>query len=84
MVLTILGELSGAGERGDLETVLGDSDGTRVVEAPPCLLLLLLHVQPGGRQPQVHFGVLSLFGVRLATKRQVGGGLSAEREGGAA
>lgn len=81
MVFTVLGELSGAGKRGDLEAVLGDGDGTRVVEAPPCLLLLLLHLQPGGRQPQVHLGILRLLGVRLATKRQVGGSQSAEPRG---
>lgn len=78
MVLTVLGEFSRAGERGDLEAVLGDGDGTRVVEAPPRLLLLLLHLQPGGRQPQVYFGVLRFLGVRLATKRQVGGSQSVE------
>lgn len=77
-VLTVLGELGGAGERGDLEAVLGDGDGARVVEAPPRLLLLLLHLQPGGRQTQVHLGVLRLLGVRLATGTQVGGSQSAQ------
>lgn len=63
--LTVLRELGGAGKRGDLEAVLGDGDGSGVVERLPCLKLRPLHLRPGGRQPQVHPRVLRLFGVGL-------------------
>jgi len=63
--LTVLGELGGAGERGDLEGVLGDGHHPRVVVGLPALLLLLLHLRPGAGQRQVRLGVLRLLGVHL-------------------
>lgn len=62
---TVLRELGGAGERGDLETVFGDRNQSRVVELLPCLLLRSLHLQPGRWQTQIDFCVLRLFSISL-------------------
>lgn len=62
---TVLRELGGAGERGDLETVFGDRNHSRVVELLPRLLLRSLHLQPGRWQTQIDFCVLRLFSISL-------------------
>lgn len=67
---TVLRELGGAGERGDLETVFGDRNHSRVVELLPRLLLRSLHLQPGRWQTQIDFCVLRLFSISLKKMRQ--------------
>lgn len=62
---TVLREFGGAGERGDLETVFGDGNRSRVVKLLPRLLLRSLHLQPGRWQSQINFGILRLFSIRL-------------------
>lgn len=62
---TVLSELGGAGERGDLEAVFRHWNHSRMVELLPRLLLLLLHLRPGRRQGEINLRVLGLFHINL-------------------
>lgn len=64
--VTVLCELGGADQRGDLEVVLADGTVAQVLGAfPSCGIALFLQLQLGGGQVQVQRRVLQFLRLRL-------------------
>lgn len=63
--VTVLRELGGAGERGELEAVFSHRNHPRMVELLPRLLLLLLHLSPSRWQGEINLCILRLLHIHL-------------------